>query len=82
MEVPILRALDDRLATVEVIYLEYHSERDRRELDALLSNRFSLFASHADFPDRGSTCCVAVESLDRWQALGSLPRFAFPKRST
>jgi FkbM family methyltransferase len=80
MEAPILRALKDRLTQVEVIYLEYHSERDRRDLDAFLSDRFTLFASHADFPDRGSTCYVAADSLNRWHALGSLPRFAFPKQ--
>ena len=35
-EVPILRGLGERLASIAVVYVEYHSESDRREIDQLL----------------------------------------------
>jgi FkbM family methyltransferase len=80
LEYPILRALTDQLSRVEVIYLEYHSERDRRDLDQLLGERFILFASQASEPDRGTVCYVQSGSLQRWRALSSRPRWAFPKQ--
>ena len=42
-EVPIFASLLERLGGVKVIYLEYHSEADRRELDAMLSPTHQLF---------------------------------------
>jgi FkbM family methyltransferase len=42
-EVPILRSLVDRLDQVKIIYVEYHSEADRREIDALLGPTHALF---------------------------------------
>jgi FkbM family methyltransferase len=82
LELPILRAFGDKLPMIEVIYLEYHSERDRRDLDQLLGERFILFASQASEPDRGTVCYVQVDSLRRWRARSSMPRYVFPKRST
>jgi FkbM family methyltransferase len=79
LEFPILRALSDQLPQIEVVYLEYHSERDRRDLDQLLGERFVLFASQASEPDRGTVCYVLVNSLKRWRALSSKPRYVFPK---
>jgi FkbM family methyltransferase len=81
MELPILRALGERLGQVEVIYLEYHSEHDRRDLDLLLADRFILFASRAAQPDRGTVCYVAADRLRRWQAQSNAPRNVFPKQS-
>jgi FkbM family methyltransferase len=80
MELPILRGLGANLWKIEVIYLEYHSERDRRELDQLLGDRFILFASQAVQPDRGTVCYVAADRLARWQAQSTAPRFVFPKQ--
>ncbi len=43
-EVPIISSLSSRLDTVGIVMLEYHSEKDRRTIDALLSD-FKLFGS-------------------------------------
>lgn len=81
MELPILRALEEALADVEVIHLEYHSDEDRRELDALLSGSHVLFTSRASEPDRGTVTYVRRGALDLWRAATSLPRYTFPKRA-
>jgi FkbM family methyltransferase len=81
MELPILRALEEALADVEVIHLEYHSDEDRRELDALLSVSHVLFASRASEPDRGTVTYVRRGALDLWRAATSAPRYTFPKRA-
>ncbi|MGZ5410780.1 MAG: FkbM family methyltransferase, partial [Aeromicrobium sp.] len=41
-EVPILEALKDLLPSVKVIYLEYHSDDDRKEFDRLLGDTHLL----------------------------------------
>jgi hypothetical protein len=82
LELPILRALGNNLLKTDVIYLEYHSERDRRDLDHLLADRFVLFASQATEPDRGTVCYVRADSLNQWRALSSMPRSVFPKQPT
>jgi FkbM family methyltransferase len=80
MELPILRALDDALADVEVIHLEYHSDEDRRDLDALLSPGHVHLASRASEPDRGTVTYVQRAALALWRARTRAPRFTFPKR--
>jgi FkbM family methyltransferase len=45
-EVPILASLSSRLNSIGIVMLEYHSERDRREIDRLLS-QFKLFGSNS-----------------------------------
>ncbi len=42
-EVAIFASLLDRLGEMKIIYLEYHSEADRRELDAMLSPTHHLY---------------------------------------
>jgi FkbM family methyltransferase len=58
-EVPILEDLGVRLATVDQIYVEYHSEEDRRAIDALLADRFSLAFSCAQLVHRGVALYLA-----------------------
>jgi FkbM family methyltransferase len=58
-ELPILRRLRDRLREIKVIYLEYHSEDCRREIDALLGETHVLFSGHVLYPHRGELCYVA-----------------------
>ncbi len=41
-EVPILRDLQSWLDRIDAIYVEYHSEADRRAIDQLLANHFVL----------------------------------------
>jgi FkbM family methyltransferase len=81
MEIPILQSLGERLAKIEAVCLEYHSEHDRREIDRRLEDRFVLFASRASLPDRGTVCYAARESIDRWYAQTGRPRFVYPKET-
>ena len=41
-EVPILRDLESWLDRIDAIYVEYHSEADRRAIDQILANHFVL----------------------------------------
>jgi FkbM family methyltransferase len=52
-EVPILRALFGKLQEISMVYLEYHSERDRRSIDQLLSATHLLFHANIGRPFRG-----------------------------
>ena len=45
-EIPILKSLASKLDSIGIVMLEYHSERDRREIDCLLS-QFELFGSNS-----------------------------------
>lgn len=50
------------------VYLEYHSEADRRKLDGLLQD-YLLFSSHARRPHRGELCYVLKTAFPSEQAL-------------
>jgi FkbM family methyltransferase len=58
-EVPILRDLEDRLDRVSALFIEYHSERDRREIDAMLAERFMLYCASASRPHLGTVGYVS-----------------------
>jgi FkbM family methyltransferase len=68
-EVPILRSLTPMLPSVNVIYVEFHSERDRVEIDRLLGPTHSLFRGTVMRPFRGELVYVSRQclppSLDR-----------------
>jgi hypothetical protein len=55
-EMAILEDLRPRLANIDAIYVEYHSEDDRRAIDAMLGERFVLYHGVADHPHRGTFC--------------------------
>ena len=69
-EVPILEDLRPHLALVDVIYLEYHSERDRRRIDELLAPSFSLWSSAAQVLHRGNLAYVSHNVLPQIPELG------------
>ncbi len=71
-EVPILRAIADRLDALDMIYLEYHSEEDRRAIEAILAAEFVLASSHANWPHRGSNHYVARRLIDRFPQLDAM----------
>jgi FkbM family methyltransferase len=75
-EVPILEDLGERLAMVDQIYVEYHSEEDRRAIDALLADRFSLAFCCAQLVHRGVALYVANDLVDRVPGIAAmrLPR--------
>jgi len=57
-EVPILRSLAHYLPEVKVLYVEYHSERDRRLIDRMLAETHVLWRGHVTFAYRGEFCYV------------------------
>ena len=58
-EVPILRDLEDFLDRIDAVFLEYHSEADRLEIDRILSSRFDLCKATIDLVHRGTLAYVA-----------------------
>ena len=55
-EVPILRSLEKFLPEVKVLYVEYHSERDRRLIDGILAETHVLWRGHVNLAYRGEFC--------------------------
>jgi len=55
-EVPILQSLSKHLPNVKALYVEYHSERDRRIIDAMLAETHVLWKGHVTFAYRGEFC--------------------------
>lgn len=62
-EFPILNSLRPFLPRFRAIYLEYHSEADRRRIDALLEPTHLLYAGTATHPHRGEFCYLARDAL-------------------
>jgi FkbM family methyltransferase len=60
-EVPILESLGGYLPGVKVLYVEYHSERDRRMIDAMLAETHVLWRGHVRFAYRGEFCYLKRE---------------------
>jgi FkbM family methyltransferase len=58
-EIPILESIKARLLTIRVVYLEYHSDEDRRRIDALLAPTHLLTSGRVVSPHRGEFCYVA-----------------------
>lgn len=58
-EWPILTSLRPWLGQFRVIYLEYHSETDRRRIDALLEPTHLLQGGIIHHPHRGEFCYIA-----------------------
>jgi FkbM family methyltransferase len=62
-EVPILSDIKDHLDQIEAIFLKYHSEVDRQEIDRILSNRFGLVSGHVSALHRGTLIYVAKDVI-------------------
>jgi len=62
-EVPILQSLYRYLPEVKVLYVEYHSERDRRMIDEMLAETHVLWRGHISFAFRGEFCYLKRELL-------------------
>ena len=77
-EVPILQDIEHRLDRVHAIFLEYHSERDRREIDQMLAERFLLCQCDAKFPHRGTVAYLAKNVAS---AYTTLHKFEIPRPS-
>lgn len=68
-EVPILTDLRPMLSSIDLIYVEYHSEQDRREIDALTADHFTMAIARAMLPHRGTNVYVAKRMSERWPIL-------------
>jgi hypothetical protein len=74
-EVAILQDIREFLDRIDVIQLEYHSERDRREIDQMLAEQFELLTAQAEVVHRGTVTYVSKEQVvaNNWQRL-EIPR--------
>ena len=45
---PVLANLGNRLGKVDLLYIEYHCEDDRREIDTMLAEKFLLLWARAE----------------------------------
>ena len=55
-EIPILQSLADYLPRVQVLYVEYHSERDRLLIDNMMTPTHLLWSAQAALVHRGEFC--------------------------
>jgi FkbM family methyltransferase len=62
-EVAILRSLAPRFGQIGIVYVEFHSERDRLEIDRLLTPTHALYQGAITRPYRGELCYVARQIL-------------------
>lgn len=65
-EVPILEDLGPRLRAIDLLYIEYHSERDRRAIEAMLHANFVLLAASASRVHRRTNACVSNRMIERF----------------
>ncbi|HSB52984.1 MAG TPA: FkbM family methyltransferase [Gemmatimonadales bacterium] len=68
-ELPILRSLLPALKRVDVIAVEYHSEEDRKAIDALLSERFLLLSATASQLHQGRVTYLSRDVVRRHPGL-------------
>jgi len=71
-EVPILCDIVEMLPRIDAIYVEYHSERDRKEIDAILSPLFILSRADSKHPHRGVILYVAQRVVDAVPIYGAM----------
>jgi FkbM family methyltransferase len=62
-EVHILRSMQEYLSTIKLIYVEYHSDRDRRLIDQLLAESHVLWRAHSTLVHRGEFCYLRSDLL-------------------
>ena len=79
MELPILRSLDARLKQVKYLFVEYHSDSDRVELEKMMLKSHSLYCASVFEPHRGTLCYISRGELERSRLEGKIKNYAFPK---
>jgi hypothetical protein len=62
---PILRSLSRWLPGIGALFVEYHDEHDRREIDRMLEGTHLLYQARVTVPHRGELCYVATSRLPR-----------------
>ena len=71
-EVPILTDLAAILPRVDMLYVEYHSERDRRDIERMLGAEFMLAFAEAAHPHRGVNLYLASRLGDAVPAYAAM----------
>lgn len=71
-EVPVLEDLGEGLDRFDVVYVEWHSDADRRRIDALLGARFSLWKTRAGAVHRGTAAYLHERVMTAYPRLGAL----------
>lgn len=71
-EVPILRDLEPMLDRIGAIHVEYHSERDRRAIEALLAEQFMLVGARVICAHIGSVTYAARALVEATPEQGGL----------
>lgn len=62
-ELPILRSISSLMAKVSVLYIEFHHEADRLEIDQMLKRTHMLVMGKITTPHRGELCYVLRELI-------------------
>jgi FkbM family methyltransferase len=62
-EVPILLSLGKYLPSIKLVYVEYHSERDRRLIDQIFADSHVLWRAHTNLAFRGEFCYLRRDLL-------------------
>ena len=62
-ELEILRSITNRLNDLAIIFLEFHSESERREIDRILESTHTLFSGKITDPHRGTLGYIHSETL-------------------
>jgi len=68
-EVPILSSMGKLVETARVIYLEYHSDEDRRTLDTMLAPTHLIFSGRVICPHRGEFCYLRRDLSGPWDGM-------------
>ena len=71
-EIEILQSVAHELNNVALLFIEYHSEQQRREIDALLAPTHSLLAANALQVHRGNVAYISNETLVAHPYIGRL----------
>ncbi len=71
-EMAILNDLAPLPDGLDLIYVEYHAEDDRRAIDRMVEDRFILLAANAQWAHRGLNTYVARRLVDRYPTLDLL----------
>ncbi len=70
-EVPILRSLTKYISAIKLVYVEYHSERDRRLIDQIFADTHVLWRAHTALAYRGEFCYLRRDLLPPAKAIHS-----------
>jgi FkbM family methyltransferase len=62
-EMDVLEALGSVVAAIKILYVEYHSERDRRLIDGLLAGSHVLWRAKVELVHRGEFCYIRGDLL-------------------